>query len=132
MSPFATLHRQRPSARRVVALPLDATVANLAAIASIAALTALTALPAHAAPDASRLRAAALAATCANCHGTAGRAVEASVVPGLAGQTPEALRSKLLAFKAGTLPATVMHQISRGYSDAQLAALADWFAAQKP
>jgi cytochrome c553 len=33
------------------------------------------------------------------------------------------------AFKAGTRPATVMHQIAKGYSDEQIKAIAAWFAA---
>lgn len=35
------------------------------------------------------------------------------------------------AFKTGIRPATVMHQISKGYSDAQIELLAAYFAAQK-
>jgi sulfide dehydrogenase cytochrome subunit len=35
------------------------------------------------------------------------------------------------AFKTGTRPATVMHQISKGFNDAQVESLASYFAAQK-
>ena len=35
------------------------------------------------------------------------------------------------AFKRGKRPATVMHQIAKGYSDAQIDALAAYFAAQQ-
>jgi cytochrome c553 len=35
------------------------------------------------------------------------------------------------AFRDGKRPATVMHQIAKGYSDAQIESLAAWFAAQK-
>ena len=38
---------------------------------------------------------------------------------------------QLLAFKAGTRPATVMTQLAKGYSDAQLRQLAAYFAAQR-
>jgi cytochrome c553 len=82
---------------------------------------------AQANPEALRLRA--LAATCANCHGTDGRAVADSVVPGLAGQSLPYLAEALKAYKRGERPATVMHQISKGYTDAQLDALAAYFAA---
>lgn len=71
-----------------------------------------------------------LAATCANCHGTNGRAVEGASVPGLAGMPREYLTLQMQAFKSGTRPATVMHQIAKGYSDAQIAELATYFAAQ--
>jgi cytochrome c553 len=38
---------------------------------------------------------------------------------------------QMKAFKDGTRPATVMHQLSKGYSDAQVAMIANYFAAQK-
>jgi len=35
------------------------------------------------------------------------------------------------AFKSGARPATVMHQLAKGYSDAQIEQVAAYFAAQK-
>jgi cytochrome subunit of sulfide dehydrogenase len=72
-----------------------------------------------------------LAATCANCHGTNGKAVEGSSVGSLAGLDKAYTVAQMTAFKTGTRPATVMHQLSKGYSDAQIEALATYFAAQK-
>ncbi|WP_370869776.1 cytochrome c [Polaromonas sp.] len=72
-----------------------------------------------------------LAATCANCHGTDGRAVQGSTVVSIAGMDKNYLVTQLTAFKTGARPATVMHQISKGYSDAQIDVLAGYFAAQK-
>jgi cytochrome c553 len=72
-----------------------------------------------------------LAATCANCHGTNGKAVDGASVPGLAGLGKEYLAAQMQAFKAGTRTATVMHQIAKGYSDAQIQQLAAYFADQK-
>lgn len=72
-----------------------------------------------------------LASTCANCHGTHGKAVDGSVVVSIAGLDPAYLVAQMNAFKAGTRPATIMHQISKGYSDAQIQTLAAYFAAQK-
>ena len=72
-----------------------------------------------------------LAATCANCHGTNGKAVEGSSVASLSGLEQGYLVAQMKAFKAGTRTATVMHQISKGYSDAQIETLAAYFAAQK-
>jgi len=43
----------------------------------------------------------------------------------------EYLVTQLKAFKAGTRPATVMHQLSKGYSDAQIEQISTYFAAQK-
>jgi cytochrome subunit of sulfide dehydrogenase len=77
------------------------------------------------------LYAQSLAATCANCHGTQGRAVEGSSVVSIAGLDQAYLAAQMKAFKTGARPATVMHQISKGYSDAQIESLAAYFAAQK-
>ena len=72
-----------------------------------------------------------LAATCANCHGTNGKATEGSAVVSLAGLDKTYHIAQMKAFKNGTRPATVMHQLSKGYSDAQIEVLATYFAAQK-
>lgn len=72
-----------------------------------------------------------LAATCANCHGTDGRTIEGSGVPSLAGMPREYMLTQLRAFKSGSRPATVMHQLSKGFSDGQIEQLAGYFAAQK-
>jgi cytochrome c553 len=71
-----------------------------------------------------------LAATCANCHGTDGRAVEGSAVPGLAGMPAAFISEQMNLFKAGKRPATVMHQLAKGYSDAQIEQIAAYFAEQ--
>ena len=72
-----------------------------------------------------------LAATCANCHGTNGKAVEGSSVPTLAGMPKDYLVRQLKAFKTGERPATVMHQLAKGYSDAQIEQIAGYLATQK-
>ena len=69
-----------------------------------------------------------LAATCGNCHGTDGRSVGG--MASLAGEPRERLLAKLKAYAAGQAPATIMQQIAKGYSDAQLELIAAWFAAQ--
>jgi len=79
-------------------------------------------------PDALQVRS--LAATCANCHGTDGRAVTGAGMPALAGQPRDYLLQQLRAFRDGSRPATVMHQIAKGYSEPQLQQLAAYFAAQ--
>jgi cytochrome c553 len=71
-----------------------------------------------------------LAATCANCHGTGGASVGGNEP--LAGKPKAELMQKLQDFKAGRKPATVMHQLAKGYSDSQLEAIATWFAGQRP
>ena len=81
--------------------------------------------------DTQRLRTRALAATCAQCHGTEGRAVEGEALIRLAGLPKDHLLTQLLAFRTGQRPATIMHQITRGYSQEQLEALATYFANQR-
>jgi cytochrome subunit of sulfide dehydrogenase len=71
-----------------------------------------------------------LAAPCAICHGTEGRAVTKEVVA-LAGLPRETIASQMRAFRDGQRPATVMHQIAKGYTDAQIDTLAAWFSSQK-
>ncbi len=59
-----------------------------------------------------------LAATCANCHGTNGQA-RGDMKP-LAGVSAEKIVAMLADFKSGAQPATIMHQISKGYTDEQI------------
>jgi cytochrome subunit of sulfide dehydrogenase len=89
---------------------------------------AATALPSQA-QDAKALQTRALAATCANCHGTEGRAIPNAAVPGLAGVPASYVVEQMKAFKSGARPATVMHQIAKGYSDAQIEQMAAYYAA---
>ncbi len=72
-----------------------------------------------------------LAATCANCHGTNGKAVPGAGIDSLAGESKAKLLQKLADFKSGDKPASIMHQITKGYTDEQLNLIADYFAAQK-
>ena len=90
-----------------------------------AAVLAATAAGAHAQVNQIKVWAAA----CANCHGTDGRAQPG--MESLAGANKDDMVKKMLDFKAGRKPATIMHQLSKGYSDEQLAQIAGYFAAQK-
>lgn len=90
----------------------------------------LCSVPAQA-KDPERLRLRALAATCAQCHGTDGHAVEGQALIRLAGLPQDYILTQLMAFRSGQRPATIMHQITKGYSQEQLEALATYFAAQK-
>ena len=91
------------------------------ALATLACL----ALPAHA-----QDRAQQLASACAICHGTDGRSVTKDMVS-IAGLPREHIASQMRAFRDGQRPATVMHQIAKGYTDPQIDALAAYFAAQR-
>jgi cytochrome subunit of sulfide dehydrogenase len=70
-----------------------------------------------------------LAATCANCHGTNGKSVGG--MDSLAGESKEKLIQKMGEFKSGAKPATIMHQIAKGYTDEQIALIAGYFATKK-
>lgn len=90
-----------------------------------AAVALTVSLPSHA-QDANLARN--LAATCANCHGTHGQA-KGDMKP-LAGMTAEKIIALVADFKSGAQPATIMHQIAKGYTDEQIRLVAGYFAAQ--
>ena len=76
------------------------------------------------------LQARSLAASCAACHGTDGRALPAMI--SLAGSNKDDMVRKMQDYKADRVPAaTIMHQLAKGYTDEQIAAIAGYFAAQK-
>ena len=72
-----------------------------------------------------------LVATCAGCHGTEGRAAAGASAMLLAGRPRERLISQMKAFKEDKQSTSVMHLISKGYTDAQIESLATYLAAQK-
>ncbi|MCQ8897781.1 c-type cytochrome [Limnobacter humi] len=89
--------------------------------------------PATAAKDSAEraqaeLRAASLVATCANCHGTNGQGVTGSAVPGLANLSAEYIATNMKWFKTGERPATLMHQLAKGYTDEQIELIATTIA----
>lgn len=89
--------------------------------------TALAMSAAWASADALQIRG--MAASCTSCHGTYGIAQPG--MESLAGQPKEDLLKKMLDFKSGKKPATLMHQLSKGYTDEQLEQLAGYFSALK-
>jgi sulfide dehydrogenase cytochrome subunit len=70
-----------------------------------------------------------IAAGCASCHGTDGKSNGA--IPGLAGRDKAAIVQQVRDFRDGKRPSTVMQQLAKGYTDAQIEAAAAYFAAQK-
>ena len=95
------------------------------------ALLPMLAAPVSAQTADQRLHLRALAATCANCHGTDGRAVEGSGNVALRGLGKDYIVQQMKAFRDGSRPATVMHQLAKGYTPEQIEQLAAYFAAQK-
>ncbi len=104
-----------------IAVPAHLSQVCAGALLAIACMACACA--AHAADEQSR----ALAAGCASCHQPDER-----IPPPLAGQSRDKLSAKLRGFRNGTRSGTVMPQLARGYTPAQLDAVAAWFAAQKP
>ena len=94
-------------------------------LSSITLLLGLALPPATAQPQSRTL-----AAGCASCHGTQG--TSAGAMPSIAGLPRELLAEQLRAFRDGRREATVMHQLAKGYDDAQIEALAEHFARQRP
>ena len=79
------------------------------------------------AQDASQVRL--LAANCANCHGTDGRSQGG--MPALTGLTRPYIVEQMQDFKSGKRAATIMHQLAKGYTEAEIAALATYFSSLK-
>lgn len=77
--------------------------------------------PAYAGPPPGRLP----AAQCAQCHGTNGYSV--SGIDGLAGNEAKDLYDKLVDMRDGD-DRGIMHLQARGYTDAQLRLIAEYFA----
>ena len=94
-------------------------------LALVVALAALSGTATAADPNLARD----LAATCANCHGTNGKSVGG--MESLAGKRKEKMLEKIRDFKSGAKPATIMHQIAKGYTDEQMEIIVDYFSKQK-
>ena len=71
-----------------------------------------------------------IASNCANCHGTNG--VSVGGMPSLAGRPRAEMLQTLRDFRDGKRPATIMHQLAKGYTEAQLDAVSAYLSAQKP
>jgi cytochrome subunit of sulfide dehydrogenase len=110
---------------------LASAFAGLMLALSTLSAQAQTAAPSTGRPAPEALKLRALAATCAHCHGTDGRAVEGEATIRLAGLPADYVLTQLMAFRSGQRPATIMHQITKGYSQEQLESLATYFAGLK-
>jgi len=69
------------------------------------------------------------AASCSGCHPA--RPGLESAVPRLTGRNPADIVAQMRAFRSGQRAATVMDRIAKGYSDAEVEAIAAWYAAQQ-
>jgi len=69
-----------------------------------------------------------MANTCAGCHGTDGKSV-GPASPNLAGMSAIYFNDTMVAFKSGDRQSTIMGRIAKGYTDGQIEAMGDHFAA---
>jgi sulfide dehydrogenase cytochrome subunit len=85
---------------------------------AVAAIALVAGAPAHAQNADPRL----LAVSCTGCHGTGGHS--ASAIPSLYGRDAESIAAALRAFRDGNQPATIMNRLAKGYTDAEIDAVA--------
>lgn len=69
---------------------------------------------------------AVLAGSCANCHGPGGASPGA--MPSIDKLGANELAGRMKSFRSGETPATVMTRIAKGYTDAEIEAISQYFA----
>jgi len=110
---------------------MNARRALVAAIA-IAAFPLLFAVAAEAQPAATPVAATRVATvpagaqSCSGCHGS-----QDGPVPRLIGRNAAEIVEQMQAFRSGQREATVMDKIAKGFSDAEIQAIAGWYADQR-
>ena len=67
-----------------------------------------------------------LAASCAACHGKG--ATSTGILDGM---PKNQIVQTMKDFKSGARPATLMHQLAKGYTEQQVESLAEYFSQQK-
>jgi cytochrome subunit of sulfide dehydrogenase len=99
-------------------------------LAGVALLAGAVASPLGAQSPAERPEAPPLIAqACSGCHGQAGAG--SGSVPKIAGYNRELFIAQWAAFRTKQRPATIMDRVATGYSDAEVAVLADYFSKLK-
>ena len=68
------------------------------------------------------------AASCTGCHASSAK-VETRV-PRIVGRNPAEIIAAMEAFRSGQKPATVMDRIAKGFTEAEIRAIAAWLGAQ--
>ena len=74
--------------------------------------------------------AAMLSNACAGCHGTNGGSAGLTM-PSLAGQSKEAIVDAMTKYKSGERKSTIMGRLAKGYTEADINAMGDFFSQQK-
>jgi cytochrome c553 len=68
------------------------------------------------------------ASSCTGCH--APQRLADSVIPRIAGRKAADIEKFMFEYRSGAWPSSVMGRIAKGFDDAQINAIAAWFAAQ--
>lgn len=71
-----------------------------------------------------------LSNACAGCHGTNGGSAGLTM-PSLASQSKTAIVDAMKKFKSGERPSSIMGRLAKGYTDAEINMLGDFFSKQK-
>ncbi|NTU98071.1 MAG: sulfide dehydrogenase [Chlorobiaceae bacterium] len=66
-----------------------------------------------------------LSLSCSSCHGTDGKSV--GLIPPINGRSTSYIESAMLAFKSGARYSTVMSRHAKGYTDAEIRLIAEYF-----
>lgn len=107
----------------------------VAQTAPAAAPAPVAAVPAAPAPSPSSnpapVPAATMAHSCAACHGTNGQLGDEYFMP-LAGMPVQQFVATMADFREGKRAATLMGHVAQGFTDADLKAMGEFFAAVKP
>ncbi|WP_178863698.1 c-type cytochrome [Thiomicrorhabdus cannonii] len=74
-------------------------------------------------------RAEMLANTCAGCHGPNGVS-HGPATPSIAGISKDYFIESMNAYASGSRPSTIMMRIAKGYTEADIAAMAEYFSKQ--
>ena len=96
----------------------------LLGVASLGIILTTSTIPGTAAADTPASEV--LANTCFSCHGTDGHS--AGAMPILNGKPAKLIEIALKAFRDGKKDSTVMMRIAKGFDDAEIKALSEYFA----
>lgn len=93
------------------------------AAAGLAAAALIALAPAGASAESSGRN---LALSCFSCHGPAGKSPD--TIPGIAGKNKAFIVKEMIGFRDGKRKSSVMMRIGKGYTDAEIEALAGYIA----
>ena len=69
------------------------------------------------------------AVQCSGCHAASPKVD--TTIPRLIGHSAADIVSQMQAFKTGQKQSTIMDRLAKGFSDAEIRAIAEWYALQK-